>query len=258
METMIFDIETGPLPRDVILHRVGAFPDFVDRPFDPGSVKFGNIKDPVKMRAKVDEARARHELGRDEWKIAKEEYERAAIDKAALSPVTGQVVAIGTMVVDGLDNEGSEEWKDSIVGIGDEATGPKGSTMGEGDILNGFWLEYQDYDRIIGHNIFGFDLPFLIRRSWMLGVDVPKNVLDKDRYWNPVFVDTMTRWSCGSRDYVSLDTLAKIAGHDGKNGSGADFARLWFGTPEERQQAKEYLENDLEMTFRVAEMMGLV
>lgn len=258
METMIFDIETGPLPKDVILHRVGAFPDFVDKPFDPGSVKFGNIKDPVKMRAKVDEARARHELGRDEWKIAKEEYERAAIDKAALSPVTGRVVAIGMMAVDGLDSDGGEAWKCGVLGIGDVTLGPAIPAMTEHGLLDWWWTEYQDYDRIIGHNIFGFDLPFLIRRSWMLGVDVPVNVLDKDRYWNPVFVDTMTRWSCGSRDYVSLDTLAKIVGHDGKNGSGADFARLWFGTPEERQQAKEYLENDLEMTFRVAEMMGLV
>jgi predicted PolB exonuclease-like 3'-5' exonuclease len=68
----------------------------------------------------------------------------------------------------------------------------------------------------------------------------------------------MTVWSCGSRDYVSLDTLAKLCGHPGKNGEGAEFARLWFGTIEEREMAKRYLENDLEMTYRVSRMLGVV
>jgi len=64
------DIETGPLPEDVILS--------VLPPFDPEDVKLGNLKDPVKVAAKIDEARENH--------AAK------FIEKAALSPLTGEVL----------------------------------------------------------------------------------------------------------------------------------------------------------------------
>ena len=113
---------------------------------------------------------------------------------------------------------------------------------------------------MVGHNIFGFDLPFMVRRSWTLGLahKVPPTLIKQDRYWSPVFIDTMTRWRLGDyRNYVSLDTLAKAFGAGGKPDgiSGADFARLW---QEDRPRAVAYLKNDLEITFQVAMRLGIV
>ena len=54
--------------------------------FDPAEVKTGNIKDPEKVAAKIAEAEANHR--------------RDFIDRAALDPLTGRVVAIGLMKFD--------------------------------------------------------------------------------------------------------------------------------------------------------------
>jgi hypothetical protein len=45
---------------------------------------------------------------------------------------------------------------------------------------------------------------------------------------------------------------------NGKNGEGKEFARLWKGTEEEREQARAYLVNDLEMPWVAAQRMGVV
>ena len=77
MNTIVFDIETGPLPESEL---AAVMP-----PFDPAEVKTGNLKDPEKVAAKIAEAEANHR--------------RDFFDKAALDPLTGRVVAVGVMIV---------------------------------------------------------------------------------------------------------------------------------------------------------------
>jgi DNA polymerase III epsilon subunit-like protein len=112
------------------------------------------------------------------------------------------------------------------------------------------------------HNGFGFDLPFLVRRSWLLDVPVPgfafsqfKGGLNRD-----LFADTMTAWSLGKyNDFTSLDTLARAFGIEGKlkGCSGADFDRMWHGSEEERATALEYLKQDVRVTMQLAQFMGI-
>jgi hypothetical protein len=69
----------------------------------------------------------------------------------------------------------------------------------------------------------------------------------------------MQVWGCGNyREMISLADVAKFLGtpHQ-KIGDGADFAAL-FLNPETRKQALEYLENDLRVTWDVAERMGVL
>ena len=208
---IIFDIETGPLPESDM------------PPFDESTVKLGQLKDPIKVTAKIEEARAKY------------------VERAALSPLTGQVLAIGYLP------PGEAE---SIV------------VENENVLLADFWWRFLSHRRhgniIVGHNILGFDLPFLVRRSWLLGIDVPADAFD-GRYFNRIFVDTMDRWGCGTRggDFVKLDVLAKAFGVGGKPDgiTGGMFAELLAN---DRKAAEEYLHNDLEMTAKVAERMGLV
>jgi hypothetical protein len=165
------------------------------------------------------------------------------VGRAALSPTTGRVLLIGV-----LDNGKFQPYGD-----GDEAAN-----------LTNFWdLEVEAAvaakRRIIGHNSHSFDLPFMIRRSWLLGVPVPREVR-QGRYWNPLFVDTMEAWSFGAREYTSLNDIARFFGVGQKTEGikGKDFAKYWFGSPEEQKAAIAYNETDLRLTAAIAAKMGLV
>lgn len=183
-------------------------------PFDPDSVKLGNRKDPEKIAQYIEEER-------------KSYFERI-LDGAALSAMTGTVLVIGAKT--------GETFR---ILEGDERK-----------ILEEFWGSYVcSVGRWVGFNIFRFDLPFLIRRSWHLGVAIPVDVFD-GRYFDRRFVDLMAHWGCGDRtQLVSLDRLARFLGLGGKEISGKEFARLWES---DRARAESYLKNDIELTAAVA------
>lgn len=225
---IVFDIETGPLDEAVLKEMCP--------PFDAAEVKTGNLKDPEKIAAKIAEAEANH------W----QEF----VDRAALSALTGRVLAIGyrSMRATVISHVASFD------GV-------------EAELIEQFWGRYRkakaDRRHLVGHNIAGFDVPFLVRRSWLLGIEVPDSVLDSSwRYLDRVFVDTMQRWQAGNyRDqFVSLDRLGMALGLGGKTEGvdGGDFARLYYGTEEERAKALEYLSRDVELTWQVAGRLGIV
>ena len=217
-----FDIETGPRPEDE-LRTV-----FHEKTLEEFAADCDGRWKPETVAAKHNEHKAR----------AWDEF----VAKAALSPITGRVLLIGIM--------GRGEFQP--LADPDEAAN-----------LAAFWeiisLALADKTPIIGHNSNGFDLPFLVRRSWLLGVPVPPEIR-QGRYWHPLLRDTMEWWACGSRDMTKLDTLAIFFGAGRKTDgvSGADFAKLWFGTPEERGKALEYNAQDLRLTAAVAAKMGMV
>lgn len=202
---IIFDVESGPAP-DAI-----EFLPEVEAP--------SNYKDPAKIEAYREQKRVE------------------MMEAAALSPVTGQILAIG------IRRDGEFYAYD-----GDERS-----------ILSAFWRLIAPKgvitQRVVGFNSNRFDLPFCIRRSWKLGVEVPRIVM-QGRYLNSQFVDIMETWQAGDRmASVKLDTLARWLGVGAKNGSGADFAKLFA---EDREKALQYLENDLLITEKVAVALGVL
>lgn len=246
---LIFDIETGPLADDVVAQHF----TFEELPhpgeFDPASVKYGNTKDEAKRAVKLEECRQAHNLAVANYEhtvaAARDEAWQQFKDNAALSATTGMVLAIG-------------------IQRGDKAGIFKGD---EPTILAKFWkkyLECRPQTKLVGCNIFEFDLPFLIRRSWILGVDVPRSVCEFGKWNNfdPLFVDIRQRWQLGQRNGCpsSLDTMARAlcCGHKTDGINGGDFARLWLGTSEEHQQAVGYLLNDLQLTASVAARLGVM
>jgi uncharacterized protein YprB with RNaseH-like and TPR domain len=217
MKTIFFDIETGPLPENEL---AALMP-----PFDPAEVKTGNIKDPEKIAAKIAEAEVNHK--------------RDFIEKAALDPLTGRVVAIGL-----LD---ASTGQFSVIGHDDEA-----KTLAE------FWDacrgEMMRIHQMVGFNTYQFDLPFLIRRSWKHRVLVPFGIR-RGRYWSDQMIDLRDGWQLGDRQARgSLDAIAKHLGLGGKNGDGKEFATLWQN---DRAKAIAYLRNDLELTAKIAEVLGV-
>jgi hypothetical protein len=210
-----FDIETGPLPLEQIQAQM---PEFVE-----SDVKLGNRKDPDVVQKYIEEQRAKHV---EQW-----------ISRAALSPLTGQVIAIGW-----LKDSGSS----SIMMEGE---------FDERTMIKAFFALYRSQygARWVGFNIARFDLPFLVRRAWTYGLEVPP--IFSGRYPASCFVDLMQLWQCGdSKEFISLARLARYLGIQGKSSDGSAFAALKYENPEE---AIAYLRRDLELTKEIADKIGL-
>lgn len=81
----------------------------------------------------------------------------------------------------------------------------------EKEILENFWKAAEGVHRYVGHNIWGFDLPFIYKRSIILGVR-PLSI-NFARYRNIPIYDTMMEWELWNmQKSQKLDTLAKILG----------------------------------------------
>jgi hypothetical protein len=263
---IVFDIETGPLPWHEIEKIVEPFDEekAVPHPgeFDPASVKCGNLK-PENAMAKIDEARRNHEqivksVARSRA-AARNKWVADCMDKAPLDATIGCVKAIGY-----LDTDTGQTTIGCVTTDQPLASDEKlihCTVVSESVLLRGFWeLVGRQKSPWVGHNIHGFDLPFLMRRSYLLGIDVPRQTLIRGRYFHERFVDTMVLWWCGGRDYVSLDRICKALGIPGKGDecSGKDFHRMFDAGGDDRVKALAYLAHDLEMTLGVAEAMGVL
>lgn len=249
---LVFDIETGPLPEEKLK---ALLPECQLPPhpgeFDPSSVKLGNLKDEAKIAEKIEAARQKHEADvasyEKDCQEKQAEHWESFVDRAALDAGTGQVLAIGYF---------SESPTIRKICTNDNPA----DDQGEAALLVEFWKMVTEVvlskgHRLVGHNIHGFDLPFLMRRSWLLGIQVPDGLLINGRYWNDLFLDTMKVWACGSfNGFTKLDVLASYLGIPGKSGNGADFARLFR---ENRKAAIDYLKTDLTLTHTVAERLGV-
>ena len=200
---VFFDIETMPLDAEELA---------ADMPYFEAPKTY---KDPAKIEAYVEAKR--------------QEY----VEKAALSPLTGRVLAIGVKT-------------DGERGVFDAPD--------EKDTLTEFfkYFRHNNVARWIGHNSNSFDWPFLIKRSWKLGVTVPSGIKDGRWYRNNI-IDTMELFTGGAYgERISLDRLGKFFGVGGKNGEGKHFAEMYFA---DKAKAIDYLYNDLDLTQAVWERM---
>lgn len=272
MPAFIFDIETGPLPDEALYRAVEPYPEFRPypelQPFDEASVKLGNLKDEAKIKEKIEAARlshaSDHELAKSthlaDYDRGRVEYFAGIKSKAALAAETGQVLAIGFAGHDQVISAMKAGNAHEAVYIDSQAA----ASHGEIGLLQRFWARYTKCVSagapLIGFNSLAFDLPFMMRRSWLLGVTIPMGLLDKGRYWNPILVDLLAIWRCGQfggggfNGSISLNRLALAMGIPGKSGSGAEFARLWV---EDRVAAIDYLRQDIIVTDSIAAAMGV-
>lgn len=243
---IVFDIETGPLPDDQLRLVAPAFdPPQHPGEFDESSVKYGNTKDPEKRQQKLDDAKAAHAAAvakhDREVEAARQQHWQEVVSKAALSATTGRVLAVGY-----------QSPRSQVLDIDED----------EAAMLTRFWQQVRrcasERRMMVGHNIAGFDIPFMARRSWINRVSVPDGVFNRRWLNDKLFADTMLTWQCSGFDkFASLDVVAKSLGVGGKTEgvTGAMFAEL---LAQDRAAAEEYLRNDLAMTAAVAERMGLI
>lgn len=150
---IIFDIETRANKEAL---------EFLPEPQAPS-----NYKDEVKIKAYVEEKRIEQ------------------VDKAALDPDYGEIIAICALPSDPDREETTGiEWRSSDYMVSHY-------DYSEAEMINGFWDLYEEHRGYsCGYNIIGFDLPYLLRRSFALGIQ-PSIIPDLRRYQTSPTLDLM-------------------------------------------------------------------
>lgn len=100
---------------------------------------------------------------------------------------------------------------------------------------------------ICGHNISGFDIPFINKRLLINGLPLPTllNFYNK-KPWEINILDTMTMWKFNGTDMVSLDLLCTSLGiisPKEEGVSGIDINKLYYSN--DFNTIKEYNERDV-------------
>ena len=104
---------------------------------------------------------------------------------------------------------------------------------------------------VCGHNVAGFDLPFLKHRSMINGAKPPSLLLKamNAKPWDNCIADTMLMWSSDSQKRVSMDKLCKAFGLQGKGEfDGSMVADTW---PHDPQKVIEYCKDDVRRTREI-------
>ncbi|MFB1500793.1 hypothetical protein [Thiocapsa sp. N5-Cardenillas] len=214
MKTIWFDLETCPLPDDQLSKVMPRF----EAP--------RNYKDADKIRTAVLEQEAA-------WK-----------EKAALSPLTGSILAAAY----GQDP--------NVLTILDA------DEIGEPELIRRLFAVFTGagmgaHYKVGGFNIIPFDLPFLIKRAWAHRIAIPSGLFTVNGRWGnwaSWVIDLRAIWSLGERDAPgSLKSLSAHLGIGEKLGDGADFARMWR-EPATRDAARAYLLNDVALLCGMADV----
>lgn len=93
---------------------------------------------------------------------------------------------------------------------------------------------------LVGHNLLGFDLPFLAVRAGAHGIPIPSWVSGSDRVFDTyrMFGSTFSKFSTGM---LSLQETAGLWGRVPDGDSGANFGDLWRGGTEgQRDSLRHY------------------
>lgn len=247
IDVYVFDIETMALPDEELVKFIPKQGEYVPLPqFDPSSVRVGHLKVQTKIDAKILQAKNDYATTALNRRAEHDSYEVTELaklrEKAALSPLTGKVVAIGIMRCDGTYR---------IIGGEDEPA------------ILGTWWEFVDsvLADFVGHSSNRFDWPFLIRRSWTHGiVELPDAF--RDERLPRCCIDTAERATFGRYgEYISLNDLALSFGLPGKpdDCDGEAFAEMYLSGDERKlATAIEYLKYDLQSVWSIAARMDIV
>lgn len=192
-------------------------------------VKTGNLKDPEKIAAKIDEAKA------------------SQVSKMALDPLYARIICASVVSDDisqtrmacELDSDDVErsivEWILEILG--------------------------EDQVRLVTWNGVGFDLPMIYKRALCLGLvpshyGAPPLTAWTKRYDNDRHIDLMKVFAgWGSCDYAKLDTVAAVVLGESKNEVDVTTFEEMIKTEEGRQKICDYCEKDTALTYSLFKKM---
>jgi len=201
----------------------------------------------------------------DSGKMNEEQQQRYVEDQLAeeervfksgsLAATSGRVLSIAVHIgsVAGIEIEGIESIESEYVfGIDSD-----GQEQNEHHALTDFLSLMQSFDpeidEIVGHNIIGFDLPFIFQRCLVNNIAVRPFVNLSEFNVRGVY-DTMHRWWLGARNRVALDDLAwalEIPSSKTDEVEGSRVFELYQAG--KLAEIREYNLNDVRVTRKVYE-----
>jgi len=186
--------------------------------------------------------------------------EERSYQLGSLNATSGRVLSIAVHVgpIPGMDfDEILVTEREYVFGIDSEA-----NEQAEHETLKAFLKLLQDFDceidEIVGHNILGFDLPFIFQRCLINSISVRPFVNLGEYNIRGVF-DTMRQWWLGDRrSRVSLDDLAWALGIESSKTATAEGSKVFDLYQKGRlAEIREYNLNDVRVTRKVYERMVL-
>jgi hypothetical protein len=181
--------------------------------------------------------------------------EERAFKSGSLAATSGRVLSIAVHIgsVAGIEIEGIESLESEYVfGIDSD-----GQEQSEHDALIELLSLMQSFDpeidEIVGHNIIGFDLPFIFQRCLVNNIAVRPFVNLAEFNVRGVY-DTMHRWWFGARNRVALDDLALALGFPSSKTDEVEGSRVFeLYQAGKLAEIREYNLNDVRVTRRVYE-----
>jgi hypothetical protein len=143
----------------------------------------------------------------DAW-CKKNDDDENYLNNTALSPEFGKIVGVSLCTV--TDNDG--EMKRNFHNIY--------NAKDELEVLDFLFQTIQSAESTIGnpllcgHNILGYDIPFIIKRALKNQIEIPqlfKKIINS-KPWESVAIDTMLLWKFGSFEYTSLNEITTFLG----------------------------------------------
>jgi len=176
----------------------------------------------------------------------------------SLNATSGRILSIAVHVgpVPGFEIEGlTSKQSEHAFGIDKE-----GNEQGEAQALKDFLALMSDFDiecdELVGHNIIGFDLPFLFQRCLANNMSARPFVNLGEYNVRGVF-DTMRAWWLGDRrSRVSLDDIAWALGLESSKTADVEGSRVFdLYQAGKLLEIREYNLNDVRLTRKVYERM---
>lgn len=128
--------------------------------------------------------------------------------------------------------------------------------LSESEIIKVFYDQILGAKEFCGHNIAGFDLPFLKHRSMILGIKPSSGILHamNAKPWDDCIKDTMLMWSSDKNKMIKLETLLWLFDikHEFHDFDGSMVAETW---PVDPQKVIDYCVADVKAEYELYNRM---
>lgn len=174
----------------------------------------------------------------------------------SLSATSGRIISLAVHAgpVAGLDFGIEQPQSERVFGIDEDGTEQDEKTSLLAFL--GFLKDFDcDTDELVGHNLLGFDLPFIFQRCLVHCISA-KPLVDLSEFRVRGVFDTMHHWWLGAKRFVSLDDVAWALGIESSKTATAEGSKVFeLYQAGKLAEIRDYNLNDVRVTRKVYERM---